>query len=182
MENDSIENKNSDERSKTKVIAGTILLIVGFLSPLLIPFVTNSNLSTAWKTTLSGLLALGVPEVFMIIAIAVMGKSGYNKIKSSILQFFKRNGPPMTVSKTRYTIGLVMFSLVILFGIALPYILNHLSYLLEHIVTITLISDGVLIVSLWILGGDFWDKLRSLYVYNSRAVLIANNKNDEKDN
>ena len=75
-----------------------------------------------------------------------------------------------------------MFSIVILFGVALPYILNHLVYLQEHLIKVTLISDLILISSLWILGGDFWDKLRSIYVYNSRAVLIEKNENDEKGN
>lgn len=172
MESNKEENYNVEEKSKTKIIVGSIILLIGFLSPLLIPFVTQSNLSTTWKTTLSGLLALGIPELFLIIAIAVMGKSGYNKIKTSVLHFFKRNGPPMTVSKTRYTLGLVLFSIVILFGILLPYIINHLKFLYTHLVTITLISDAFLILSLWILGGDFWDKLRSLYIYNSRAVPI----------
>lgn len=182
MENNKVDQQSLEEGSKTKVAFGVIILVIGFLSPLLIPFVTQSSLSTAWKTTISGLLALGVPELFMIVAIAVMGKSGYNKIKSSVLQFFKRNGPPMTVSKTRYTFGLVMFSIVILFGVVLPYILNHLVYLQEHLIKVTLISDFILISSLWILGGDFWDKLRSIYVYNSRAVLIEKNENDEKGN
>ena len=51
--------------SKKLFIAGTIF-ITGFLSPLLIPVVTSSNLSTGWKATLSGLLAIGILELFMV--------------------------------------------------------------------------------------------------------------------
>lgn len=154
---------------KNKLIAGSIILIVGFLAPLLIPFVTASDLSTTWKTTLSGLLALGIPELFMLIAIGVMGKPGYEFIKGKIIRFFKTNGPPEHVSKKRYIFGLVLFSIPLLYGIILPYSLKFFPWLYEHLVTITIISDVLTFTSLWILGGDFWDKLRSLFIYNSKV-------------
>ncbi len=51
---------------------GATLFIVGFASPLLIPLVTASSLPSAWKAALSGLLALGIPELFSVVAVAVM--------------------------------------------------------------------------------------------------------------
>ncbi|MBW2227735.1 MAG: hypothetical protein JRG99_10595 [Deltaproteobacteria bacterium] len=52
---------------------GLIVLIIGFLSPLLIPLVTASELPTKWKAVISGCLAVGIPELFSIAAIAIMG-------------------------------------------------------------------------------------------------------------
>ncbi|MBT8386615.1 MAG: hypothetical protein KJO12_04325, partial [Ignavibacteria bacterium] len=93
------ENSKDDVKilpgSKKLFIAGTIF-ITGFLSPLLIPIVTSSSLSTGWKATLSGLLALGIPELFMVIAAAVAGKEGFNYIKSKIFGIFKKYGPADT--------------------------------------------------------------------------------------
>ena len=60
---------------------GVIILVVGWLIPLLIPVVARTSLATGWKTIISGLLAVGIPEVFTVAAIAIMGKSGYNLIK-----------------------------------------------------------------------------------------------------
>ena len=67
---------------KGRLVTAGIIFISGFLSPLLIPVVTSSDLSIGWKTTLAGLLALGIPELFMIIAAAVAGKEGFNYLKN----------------------------------------------------------------------------------------------------
>ena len=69
---------------------GLSILIVGFISPVFIPLVTASSLSTAWKTALSGLLAAGIPEVFSIVAIAIMGKPGFNYVKGRLFAFLKK--------------------------------------------------------------------------------------------
>jgi uncharacterized membrane-anchored protein YitT (DUF2179 family) len=83
---------------------------------LLIPIVARTSLATEWKTIISGLLAVGIPEVFTMAAIAIMGKSGFNLIIERIFSFLKKHGPPDRVSLTRYRIGLVMFVLPIVFG------------------------------------------------------------------
>lgn len=166
------QQNNIKDHSKCKLILGTIVLAVGFLAPLLIPVVSTSSLPLVWKSTISGLLALGIPEIFMIIAIAIMGKEGYEKIKESLLGFLKKHGPPQIVSKARYRIGLILFTLILLIGFVLPYILSQIQWLELHLIKVTLISDFLLLLSIWILGGDFWDKLRSLFIYNSKAVFI----------
>jgi hypothetical protein len=108
----------------------------------------------------------------MLIAVAILGKPGFNYLKSKIFKWFKKYGPPDTVSLTRYRIGLVFFLLPILLGFILPYIWELLPFIKEYLLIITISGDVILVISLFILGGDFWDKLRSLFVYNSRAVLI----------
>ena len=177
-----IEENNKDRvmvlpSSKKLFIAGTIF-ITGFLSPLLIPVVTSSNLSTGWKATLSGLLALGIPELFMVIAAAVAGKEGFGYIKSKIFGIFKKYGPPDTVGKTRYKIGLVLFLIPFLAGWLIPYISNLIPSYEENRILINIVGDVVLITSLFILGGDFWDKLRSLFVYGVK-VIFPHDKNEK---
>ena len=159
---------------KGKLVTAGAIFIAGFLSPLLIPVVTTSNLSTGWKATLSGLLAIGIPELFMVIAAAVAGKEGFSYIKSKIFGLFKKYGPPDTVSKTRYNIGLVLFLIPILAGWLIPYISNLIPSYEENRILINIVGDIVLVTSLFILGGDFWDKLRSLFVHGARAILPNN--------
>jgi hypothetical protein len=163
---------------KGKLVAAGIIFVTGFLTPLLIPFVTSSNLSTGWKATLSGLLALGIPELFMIIAAAVAGKEGFSYIKSKIFGFLKKHGPPDTVSKTRYRIGLVLFQIPIIVGWLLPYFTHLIPSYEKNSSLINVVGDVVLITSLFVLGGDFWDKLRSLFIYGATVILPA--KNSEK--
>jgi hypothetical protein len=172
---DEESNQTDNLPPKGKLITAGIIFVVGFLSPLLIPFVTSSNLSTGWKATLSGLLALGIPELFMIIAAAVAGKEGFSYIKSKIFGFLKKHGPPDTVSKTRYRIGLVLFLIPIIVGWLLPYFTHLIPSYEENKNLISVAGDVVLITSLFVLGGDFWDKLRSLFVYGAKVIFRIRN-------
>lgn len=160
---------------KGKIVTAGIIFVAGFLSPLLIPVVTSSNLSTGWKTTLAGLLALGIPELFMIIAAAIAGKEGFSFIKSKIFGFFKKHVPPDIVSKTRYRIGLFLFIIPILAGWLIPYFSKFIPSYEENRMTVNIIGDIVLVTSLLVLGGDFWDKLRSLFIYGAKAVFPKKN-------
>lgn len=152
---------------------GLTVLIVGWLSPLLIPLVTRTSLATEWKTIISGLLAVGIPEVFTVAAIAIMGKSGYDLIKARIFGFLKKHGPPDRVSPTRYRIGLAVFVLPILFGWLGPYGAHHIPGYEAHRLVVSVIGDLMFITSFFVLGGDFWDKIKALFICNSRAVISA---------
>ena len=68
-------------RSRTRFIVGSAVFGIGFLAPLLVPLVTASGLSAEWKTGLSGLLLFGIPEIGMLVAVAIMGKDGYEALK-----------------------------------------------------------------------------------------------------
>mgnify|MGYP000234370644 CR=1 FL=1 len=150
---------------------GLTILIVGWLSPLLIPVITRTSLATEWKTIISGLLAVGIPEVFTVAAIAIMGKSGYNLIKEHIFSFLKKHGPPDRVSLTRYRIGLVMFVLPVLFGWLGPYGVHLIPGYEAHRFFVSLFGDAMFVASLFVLGGDFWDKIRALFVYDARVQI-----------
>ena len=150
---------------------GLTILIVGCLSPLLIPVVTRTSLATELKTIISGLLAVGIPEVFTLVAIAIMGKSGYNLIKERIFSFLKKHGPPDRVSLTRYRIGLVMFVLPIAFGWLGPYGAHQIPGYEAHRFTVNVIGDVMLMSSLFVLGGDFWDKVRALFIYKAKSHI-----------
>jgi hypothetical protein len=148
---------------------GLTILIVGWLSPLLIPVVTRTSLGTEWKTIISGLLAVGIPEVFTVAAIAIMGKSGFNLIKERIFSFIKKHGPPDRVSLARYRIGLVMFVLPIVFGWLGPYGAYKIPGYETHRLVVLVIGDLMFAASLFVLGGDFWDKIRALFAHGARV-------------
>jgi len=148
---------------------GVIVFVIGFLSPLLIPLVTASELPTKWKAVISGCLAVGIPELFSIAAIAIMGKSGFNYIKERFFGFLKKYGPADKVSRTRYRIGLVMFVLPVGFAWLGPYGAHLIPGYETHRFVVSLIGDVMFVASLFVLGGDFWDKIRALFVYGATA-------------
>ena len=87
----------SEKPPGNRLFWGSIVFISGFLSPLLIPFVIATDLSTGLKSLVSGLLAFGIPELFMIIAVAILGKPGFNYLKSKIFKWFK--GERITINR-----------------------------------------------------------------------------------
>ena len=179
MDKKNIKTKNLP--AERKLVAAGIIFICGFLSPVLIPVVTSSDLSIGWKATLSGLLVLGIPELFMIVAVAIAGKAGFNYIKSKIFGFLKKYRPPDTVSETRYNFGLVLFLVPVISGWLLPYLTNHIPSYEENRYAISIVGDIVLIASLFVLGGDFWDKLRGLFVHKARINMETSSSRSVAD-
>jgi len=164
------------EISKAKLIIGSVILVVGFTSPLLIPLVVDSDLPVSYKRILTGLLAFGIPELFMIVAVAVMGKQGFEFLKEKASNYLKMFAPSDAVSLIRYRIGLVMFSLPIIIGIAQPYLELYFLLFKELPIWWTIISDILFVSSFFVLGGDFWDKLSSLFRYNVKVIKQENEK------
>jgi c-di-AMP phosphodiesterase-like protein len=159
--------------SKGKLILGASILVIGFLSPLLIAFVTNTSLSVSVKTTISGLLAFGIPEVFMLIAIAIMGKQGYEYIKNKAFKYLKQFAPADEVSLRRHRFGLVMFSLPLLFGWLHPYLAHYFPFLADIPIWQYIIGDIIFIASFFVLGGDFWDKFSGLFKHKVKISRQA---------
>ena len=164
---------NSVKPPLSRLLFGGSIFILGFLVPLFIPLVLATNLSPSVKTLISGGLAIGIPELFMLAAIGILGKPGYNYLKEKLYSFFKKHGPPDTVSLVRYRIGLILFIIPVFIGFILPYILDIVPYLKDNLLFIVITGDILFFISLLVLGGDFWDKLRSLFIYKSRAVTIT---------
>lgn len=154
-----------------RLIAGVIVFVVGQMSPLLIPLVLSSDLGSGIKTVLSGILMIGIPELAIMLSVIIMGKAGFAFLKSKIGYFFKQYGPPDTVSKTRYTIGLIMFIIPFAMAWLLPYLEHLIPWYEAYHLWINISGDVLLVISLFVLGGDFWEKLRSLFIYNQNPNL-----------
>ena len=163
------------EINKLRYRAGLVVFAVSFLSPLLIPLVALSGASTGLKAILSGLLAVGIPELGMVAAVAILGKSGYREILKRIAGFMRAHGPLDEVSPVRYRIGLVMFVVPVIFAVAQPYAEFVLSDTSAHDIWVTIrlpvavIGDVLFLSSFVVLGGNFWDKIRALFIRSATA-------------
>ncbi len=158
-------------RHRWRFRVGATLFVVGFAAPAAIPLVALSGLATGWKTALSGALAVGVPEIMMVAAVAVMGKQGFAEVKRRFGSWLRRYGPPDKVSRARYRLGLVMFTAPLLLGWLHPYIHRHVPGFDVNPMWWHVGGDLVFFASFFVLGGDFWDKLRSLFIHGARAAL-----------
>jgi len=161
----SSKTQDSDKHlSLTRLVVAGVVFIVGFLAPLLIPLVAGSNLDSETKIVVSGFLALGIPELGMLVAVGILGKSGFLFLKKHVFGAVARFVFPDRVGLWRHRVGLLMFVLPLLFGWAQPYLayLYPASGIQQPIYAV--VSDAVFVLSLFVLGGQFWEKLRTLFV------------------
>jgi hypothetical protein len=151
---------------------GGAIFVLSIVMPIIgVPIVTALSLSAKMTATISGALLAGA-EILGIIAIAVMGKSGYAYIKNRFLGFIKRFGPPGKVSRRRYNIGLFMFSIPILFGWVSPYMAGLIpGFMGDSIYYYAIGGDILFLASLFVLGGEFWDKIRSFFVHDAEVTF-----------
>jgi hypothetical protein len=150
---------------------GIGFFVLAWVCPLFIPLVTASSLSGAWKNTLYGFLIVGGPEICSFASIAFFGKEGFDYIKSRIFAFFKSVAPQARVSRTRYRIGLVMWALLAVFGVFIYYAPDIIPGYDENRIVMNLVADFLFIVSFFVLGGEFWDKFRALFIYDAKVQI-----------
>jgi MFS family permease len=155
--------------NRTRLYAGMTLLILAAISPLFGFLVTKTNWSLTVKTTVIGLLTAGVPEVLTVLAAAVLGKENFERIKSKVFFVLKRLRPTARVSKARYIVGLIMFLVPVIPTYVMGYVPQWLPDISPARLYVNIGADVIFIASLFVLGGDFWDKLTALFVYESRV-------------
>jgi hypothetical protein len=154
---------------KIRLYAGMILFILSLVSPLFGFLVANTTWSTVVKATIIGLLTAGIPEILILLAAAILGKENFELIKSATFSFLKRLRPTARVSKTRYIVGLVLFLIPVIPAYVMAYAPQWLPDTSPARLYVNLVADFIFAASLFVLGGDFWDKLRALFIYESRV-------------
>lgn len=156
---------------------GILIFILSIVLPLAgIPLLTSLDLSKTITASISGGLLVGA-EVLGIVAVAVMGKQGYLMIKSHVIGFLKQYGPPRQVGPVRYRIGLAMFLTPILFGWVSIYLADYIPGFTDHPLVYAIAGDTLLLASLFVLGGDFWDKVRALFIHSDRVCSSGDDTN-----
>ena len=121
-----------------------------------------------WKGIILAGFWISAP-LMKITSIAILGKSSYAWINYKMHYIYHHVAKPHQITPLRYNIGLAMF--------ILPFLPNYMISLMPHIIPMSMetryiivfASDFIFIMSLFVLGGDFWDKLRSLFIYTARA-------------
>ena len=163
--------------AETRLKLGVALLVIGLITPFGTFLVAGTNWPAAVKTVVSGILVLGF-EILMFPAIALMGKENFDRIVARVKGLLKTLKPAGNVSRSRYTIGLVLLVVPILLSWITSYIPSWLPEGNAARLWMNLGLDLTVAASLFVLGGDFWDKLRALYRYDAKAVFPASASGD----
>ena len=155
---------------RTRFYIGVTLLVIGTVMPFGVFFVTNSGLSPFLKTAISGILFFGF-EIMALPAVAVMGKENFDRIMSRVKGWMGSIKPAGNIGRVRHCIGMAMFLLPIIPTYIMGYAPQWLPDISPWRLRVSIASDMVFLASLFVLGGDFWDKLRSLFIREARAVF-----------
>ena len=143
----------------TFLVMAVILPLFGFLVPLL-------DIPTAAEVFIIACLTVGGPELMIMFAVAFLGKRTFVYIKAKIFAIFKRKRRPKPVSITRYYIGLAIFILsprLLYFNAYWPEIMPAHDQVRYYLLVI---GDLAFVISFFILGERFWEKFKSLFIWN----------------
>lgn len=116
-----------------------------------------------------GALFIASGEAALLGAVALLGKPFIQAMKDRIQGLlFRRKGPgaPQAISRVRHRVGVALFLLSFL-----PYLAAEGMLLFGHpaepdrqtLLRLLLGGDALFIVSLFVLGGEFWARLKRLF-------------------
>jgi hypothetical protein len=134
------------------------------LSAFLVPLL---GLSTAQSALLAGALVAGAPEVLCILAVALLGKDAFQFVAHRARSALRRLllGP---VSKARYYAALTVVMVSWLPAWLYAYAPGSMPggdmrlYILAA-------ADLAFVASVVLIGSEFWDKVRRIFVYEGRS-------------
>jgi hypothetical protein len=158
-------------KNRIRFYLGLSCFILAWILPLFGFLVARMPLPLAAKATIIGLLTVGGPEIFGILAVVILGRANLMKIKDQILAFLRFLKPSAVVSRWRYRLGLVMFLLPIIPTYLMAYAPQWLPDHSPQRLYVNLAADFLFLASLFVLGEDFWDKLQALFRYDVRVQL-----------
>ncbi len=152
--------------TKGRLVAGAAAFVCGWIVTLAsVPLITASSL----PTSLVPIVVFVLPKVGVLTAVAILGKPGFAYLKTLV---FGRLKPTGDVGPTRHRVGIVMFGAAMVLGFLEPYGF-FLPDLPARGVRLAMAIDLLLLVSLFVLGGNFWDKIRALFVREAQVSFPA---------
>jgi hypothetical protein len=143
------------------------LFILALVSPLLVPLVLVTDPPRDVTVSIVGLLLFGLPMALSLAVVALIGKPAFLFLRSRVA---KRGTPPSPVGVIRYRIGLALLTIPVITSWPVPLVSLHVPEIGTHRAFIGAVADGVLLLSLFVLGGEFWAKVHALFVHSARVA------------
>ena len=148
---------------------GIVIFVLAFAIWLLVPLAAGFGASATRIAALSGFIFVA-NKVLLVLCVGVMGRAGFQQLKAIASGYAASLSPSSQVGPMRHAIGLVMFCLPLIAALLAPYIdllwpdFRPIAWQFEVLV------DLMLVASFFVLGGDFWNKLQTLFVRTARVV------------
>ncbi|MGA7487540.1 MAG: transporter suffix domain-containing protein [Xanthobacteraceae bacterium] len=146
---------------------GVAAMILSVIMPLGAAVVPALGLSTAHSALVVGALLAGGPEVLCILAVALLGKQTFQYFAQMAKSAIRRAVLDEPASKWRYYVSLVIILVSWIPAYLYAYVPavmpggNARIYLLAGM-------DLAFVVSVFLMGGEFWEKVRRIFVYEGK--------------
>ncbi len=148
---------------------GIALFILMVVLILLIPLAALSGMAPGRLAAATGTIFV-VNKVLLIMVIAVMGTSGFQELKTTLASYIPSLKDERPVGPVRHAIGLLMFCIPLASAMIEPYVDQIWPGLRSHRWEMQLATDIMLAASIFVLGGNFWGKVRALFIRTARVV------------
>lgn len=138
---------------------------------LLLPLAAAADVPGPKVATLTGVLFIA-NKLLLLLAIAIMGKAGFQELKQRLYGYVSGLAPSaeLEIGPLRHRIGLLMFCLPLISAFLEPYVDSLWPGLRPNLWQLQLLGDAMLIGSFFVLGGNFCDKVRALFIRTARVV------------
>ncbi len=155
---------------------GLAMFIYGFVPMSVVAFLPFFNLTLAEAGTFA-VVFLASGELSFYGAVVLLGKEFVTVLKKRVLALLHRHHQePKPVSRTRHRAGVVLFA-----ASFLPYyiVLVDLVFFAPKGAEITFLAWVMVagevagIVALFLLGGQFWERLKQLFSWPGDEVALA---------
>jgi hypothetical protein len=160
-----------------RFIIGLILFLLSFFMLPAGIFLQQYISQHFWQVFVLSIFWVSAP-VMKLSSVAILGKPTYLWIKYKFWHLFVKVTKPHEVSRTRYTIGLIMFCLPIIPNYIMSFAPQVIAPAYHLRLIVNLCIDAVFISSVFVLGGDFWDKLRALFIYTAKVQFEEKSENE----
>jgi hypothetical protein len=152
---------------------GLGLVIYSFLPLCTVELLAFLDVSPSFAVTF-GAVYLASGEIAFLAAVALLGKPFVTAIKDKIKAFFRKTGqtaPVRPISRPRHVLGVTLFVLSFV-----PYYATLIVLLLarpkephlQALLYLLLAGEGLFFLSLFVLGEEFWARLKRLFEWPGR--------------
>jgi hypothetical protein len=158
----------TDSTANWRFVAGVSVLGLSMLLPLAALVVPFLGLPVAQSALIAGALVAGAPEVLMLLAVALLGRQNFDRIVAAAKRFLFTAFFSTPVSRGRYYAGLA----ICLLSFVPIYVAGYAPSWMpagNGRIAILAAADLAFIFSFFIMGGEFWEKFRRLFVWEGKV-------------
>ena len=151
-----------------RFVAGVSVLGLAMVLPLCALLIPLLDLPVAQSALIAGALVAGAPEILMLLAVALLGRQNFDRIVGTAKKFLFTTFFSTPVSRGRYYAGLA----ICLLSFVPIYVAGYAPSWMpagNGRIAVLAVADLAFIFSFFIMGGEFWEKFRRLFVWEGRV-------------